>query len=156
MIRRGNWPSSFFMLMRYYRLAALAVLLFCAATAPAGAQTQVSKAVIEQVIEQIVNGRDLGAADILIDAGIVQHISPAEGPGLDNYKAHYTKLFKRYKTYQFDVGHSVAEGDLVAVYGRLHGQTKGGNKINFQVMELYRVENGKVAERWHVRQLIEN
>ena len=156
MARQGDCESSIFKLLRCPLLAALALLILCATQGPANAQTEVSKAVIQQLLEQVVNGQDLGAADILIDEGLVQHISPAIAPGLESYKKHYAKLFKRYKSYRFDVDHSVAEGNLVAVYGRLHGQTKGGNKIDFQVMELYRVEGGKVVERWHVRQLIEN
>ena len=156
MVRHGIGISLFFVSRRSGRLMALVLFLLAAAAAPAGAQNQASKAVAEQVIERIVNGRDLAAADKLIGPGLVQHISPAIAPGLETYKKTYAKLFKRYKSYRFDVDHSVAEGNLVALYGRLHGETKGGNKINFQVMELYRIENGKVVERWHVRQLIEN
>ncbi len=127
------------------------------AGAPARAQmdpqTVANKAVVEEVVNQIINGRQVDLADQLVAADMVQHLDrPTEG--LAEYKAHYNSLFKRFKDYTLDVYHVAADGDIVAVHGRLHGITHGGNKINFHVADFYRMDQGKVAERWHVEQLI--
>ena len=142
----------------FVRAAALAVL--CAGVlvaAPAWAQSDpeaiANRAVVMEIVTQIINGRQVELADQLVDAGMVQHLDrPTEG--LAGYKAHYKKIFKRFKDYTLDVYNVAAEGEIVAVHGRLHGITHGGNKINFNVADIYRLSGGKLAERWHVRQLI--
>lgn len=142
----------------FARLPAIAVVCACVLVAvPARAQGDpqavANRAVVVEVVQQIINGRQLELADRLIAADMVQNLDrPTQG--LAGYKAHYAKLFKRFKDYTLDVYHVAAEGEIVAVHGRLHGITHGGNKINFKVADIYRVSGGKVAERWHIRQLI--
>lgn len=116
-------------------------------------QVVANKAIVEEVVRQIINARQVDLADQLVADDMVQHLDrPTEG--LAAYKAHYQKLFKRYKDYTLDVYHVAADGDIVVVHGRLHGITNGGNKINFHVADIYRMAQGKLAERWHVEQLI--
>ena len=140
-------------------LILLLVLCLIAASLPARAQMDARvvahKAVVMEVIQQIINKRHIDLADQLVAAGVVQNLDrPTEG--LEAYKTHYRKIFKRYRDYTLDIFHVAADGDLVMVHGRLHGITKGGNKINFNVTDIYRMSGGKIAERWHVEQLINN
>lgn len=141
--------------------AAVAALFFAtvllALGAPAKAQVDpqaiANKAIVMEIVNQIINQRQVDIADALVGDNMVQHLNrPTQG--LAAYKAHYQKLFKRFKDYTLDVSHVIADADNVAVHGRLHGITKGGNKINFHVVDIYRLENGKLAERWHVEQII--
>ena len=133
------------------------VCVWALSAAPLRAQsdpeTIANRAVVMEVVAQIINGRQLELADQLVAADMVQHLDrPTQG--LAGYKAHYNKLFKRFKDYTLEVYNVAAEGEIVAVHGRLHGITHGGNKINFHVADIYRLAGGKLAERWHVRQLI--
>ncbi|MFQ5773084.1 MAG: ester cyclase [Kiloniellaceae bacterium] len=128
------------------------------ASAPARAQsdprTAANKAIVLEVVEQIINGRNLDIADQLVAPDFVQHLyRPTQG--LDGFKTYYATLFKRFREYTIDVYHVAADGDIVMVHGRLHGVTHGNNKINFQIADIYRLEGGMLAERWHVEQLIE-
>ena len=142
----------------FARAAVLALVCACfMAVAPARAQGDpqaiANRAVVMEVVAQIINGRQLELADQLVAADMVQHLDrPTQG--LAGYKAHYKTIFKRFKDYTLEVHHVAAEGDIVAVHGRLHGITHGGNKINFNVADIYLLSGGKLAERWHVRQLI--
>jgi predicted SnoaL-like aldol condensation-catalyzing enzyme len=135
------------------------VLSLSAANLPARAQMDAravaNKAVVMEVVHQIINARNVDLADQLVTADMVQNLDrPTQG--LEAYKAHYRKIFKRYRDYTLDVSHVAADGDIVMVHGRLYGITKGGNKINFNVADIYRMSGGKIAERWHVEQLINN
>ena len=123
------------------------------ARAQSDPQVMANKAVVMEVVQQIINARQVDLADQLVAANMIQHLDrPTDG--LAGYKAHYQKLFKRFKDYTLDIYHVAADGDIVIVHGRLHGITYGGNKINFHVADVYRLANGKLAERWHVEQLI--
>jgi len=113
-----------------------------------------SKAVVLEVIEGIINGRNLELADEFIHPDLVQHTDPGIAPGLDGFKAHYKKTFERFATYQFELRRIAGEEGMVAIQGRLHGVTKGNNKINFRVSDFYRLEDGKVIEIWRVQQLL--
>lgn len=146
-------PRAAFARATAFALVCASVMAAAPARAQSDPQTVASKAVVMEVVEQIINGRQVGLADQLVAANMVQHLNrPTEG--LAEYKAYYQTLFKRFKEYTLDVYHVAAEGEIVAVHGRLHGITHGGNKINFSVADIYRVSGGKLAERWHVRQLI--
>ena len=142
----------------FARVAATAIVCTCVlAAVPARAQGDpqsiANRAVVMEVVTQIINGRQVDLADQLVAEDMVQNLDrPTKG--LAGYKAHYKKLFKRFKDYTLDVYNVAAEGEIVAVHGRLHGITHGGNKINFNVADIYRLSGGKLAERWHVRQLI--
>ncbi len=113
-----------------------------------------SKAVVLEVIEGIINGHTLDLADEFIHPDIVQHADPEIPAGLDGFKAHYQKIFDRFATYELEIGRITGEETLVAVQGRLHGVTKGNNKINFWVSDFYRIEDGKVIEIWRVQQIL--
>ena len=136
-------------------IAGLSLLPGTAARSQTADATAKSRTVVVQYLEQIIKGRRLEAADRLIAPDIAQHVVPAVPAGLDGFKRHYAKLFKRFREYNLDVSHMVAEGDLVTVYGRLHGVTRGNSRIDFRVADVYRVAGGKIAERWRVRQIIE-
>ena len=109
--------------------------------------------VVVDFVEQVINGHDLSVAEQLLTPDFTQHMSPPIAPGRDGFMKHYQKLFKRIAEYQIDIDHVLASDGLAAVHGRLHGVTKGGNKIDFRVIDIYRLDGGKIAERWHVRQL---
>jgi predicted SnoaL-like aldol condensation-catalyzing enzyme len=135
------------------------VLGLSATNLPAHAQMDArvvaNKAVVLEVVQQIINSRNVDLADQLVTSDVVQNLDrPTEG--LEAYKAYYRKIFKRYRDYTLEVSHVAADGDIVMVHGRLFGITKGGNKINFNVADIYRMSGGKIAERWHVEQLINN
>jgi len=137
----------------------LLVLGLGVASAPARAQMDArvvaNKAVVMEVVQQVINARNIDLANQLVTADMVQNLDrPTEG--LEAYKAHYRKIFKRYRDYTLEVSHIAADGDIVMVHGRLYGITKGGNKINFNVTDIYRMSGGMIAERWHVEQLINN
>ncbi len=115
-----------------------------------------SKAVVLEVIESVFNAQSLDAAEELIHKDLIQHAKPKLPNGLDGFKTHYGRIFKRFRTYKLDVYRITGDADMVGVQGRLHGVTKGNNKINFWVSDFYRLEDGKVIEFWRVRQVIED
>ena len=115
-----------------------------------------NKAVVLEVIESIFNAQSLDRAEELIHENLVQNAEPNQDlfNGLDGFKTHYEKVFKRFRTYQLDVHRITGDADMVGVQGRLYGVTEGNNEINFWVSDFYRLEDGKVIEFWRVREAI--
>jgi predicted SnoaL-like aldol condensation-catalyzing enzyme len=48
----------------------------------------------------------------------------------------------------YEIGMVIAEGDLVAI----HGRYTGWGPTPLIVVDIYRIENGKIAEHWDVGQ----
>ena len=122
----------------------------------AWAGAEESKVVVLEVIESIFNAQSLDRAEELIHKDLVQNAQPNEAllTGLDGFKAHYGKIFKRFRTYQLDVHRITGDANMVGIQGRLHGVTEGNNEINFWVSDFYRLEDNKVIEFWRVKQAI--
>ena len=74
-------------------LTALALTVVCAfgaasANAQSDPQTVANKAVVTEIVNQIINGRQIELADQLVAEDMVQHLNrPTQG--LAEYKAHY-------------------------------------------------------------------
>jgi predicted SnoaL-like aldol condensation-catalyzing enzyme len=72
----------------------------------------------------------------------IQH-SVGIGPGLDGLLALVRSIHRRYES-----ALAVAEGEYVMVHGRF----SGGGRPTKIVVDILRVENGRLAEHWDVMQ----
>jgi predicted ester cyclase len=134
-------------------------LLACLATgAPAAAaDLEANKFVIRSYIEEVVNKHQPSAADRFVATDFIEH-NPRLPQGLAGRKQQVTKVFAAFSDYHGEIQNVVAEGDIVAVRIRWTGTNDGpydgrpatGNKLVFSTSDFYRIENGKIAERWDV------
>ncbi|TDW20658.1 putative SnoaL-like aldol condensation-catalyzing enzyme [Rhizobium azibense] len=87
---------------------------------------------------------DASAVERLYAADYIQH-NPSIPQGRDALQALVAGLSQ---DVYYEPGLIVAEGDFVAIHGRIRGWSNGP-----QVMiDLFRVEDGKLAEHWDVLQ----
>ena len=99
------------------------------------------KALVLQAFNLLFNERDYAGAEALWSENYIQH-SALIAPGREG-------LFKRVRSLpslRYENQFSVAEGDLVMLYGRFSG-------INPEAMvtvNVVRVEDGRLAEHWDV------
>ncbi|HSY57632.1 MAG TPA: ester cyclase [Bradyrhizobium sp.] len=134
-------------------------LLACLATrAPAAAaDLEANKLMIRGYIEEVVNKHQPSAADRFVATDFIEH-NPRLPQGLAGRKQYVTKVFAAFSDYHGEIQNLVAEGDMVAVRIRWTGTNDGlydgrpatGNKLVFSTSDFYRIENGKIAERWDV------
>ena len=77
-----------------------------------------------------------------------QH-NPSAGDGADPFIAFVRGFVKAFPSLRFDFKRFVAEGDLVVVHSHL--VRKPGDR-GMAVMDIFRLENGKIFEHWDVLQ----
>ena len=106
------------------------------------AQEARNKALVLEAFDALFNRRDFEAAERYWSPDYVQH-SPGIGPGRDDLFALVRSVHRRYES-----ALAVAEGDYVMVHGRF----SGGGRPTRIVVDILRVDGGRLTEHWDVMQ----
>jgi predicted SnoaL-like aldol condensation-catalyzing enzyme len=101
-----------------------------------------NKTLVLEALDALFNRRDFEAAERYFSPGYVQH-SAGIGPGRDGIFALVRSVHRQYESALV-----VAEGDYVMVHGRF----SGGGRPTRIVVDILRIENGRLAEHWDVMQ----
>lgn len=110
---------------------------------PAMAQESSKDFVVKAVTELFTN-KDLTAIDRYWAESYMQR-----NPGLASTSAVLKEALKDMPANMtYEIGMVIADGDLVAI----HGRYTGWGPKPLIVVDIYRVENGKIAEHWDVGQ----
>jgi predicted SnoaL-like aldol condensation-catalyzing enzyme len=119
---------------------------------------ETNKALTRRFYEQVLNGRRVGVLDEIAAAGYDEHDPlPGQGEGREGLKHRVTMLVEGLAP-TFTVEDLVAEGDRVVVRwtnsGRHVGDFLGAPPTDrpyaIAGIDIYRVEDGRLAEHWHV------
>jgi predicted SnoaL-like aldol condensation-catalyzing enzyme len=101
-----------------------------------------NKTLVLEAFAALFNRRDFEAAERYFSPGYVQH-SAAIGPGRDGIFALVRSVHRQYESALV-----VAEGDYVMVHGRF----SGGGRPTRIVVDILRIEDGRLVEHWDVMQ----
>jgi predicted SnoaL-like aldol condensation-catalyzing enzyme len=101
-----------------------------------------NKALVLEAFDALFNRRDFAAAERYWPPEYVQH-SAGIGPGRDGLLALVRSVHRRYES-----ALAVAEGDYVMVHGRF----SGGGRPTRIVVDILRIEDGRLVEHWDVMQ----
>jgi len=101
-----------------------------------------NKTLVIEAFDALFNRRDFGAAERYWPADYRQH-SASIGQGRDGLFALVRAVHRQYESALV-----VAEGDYVMVHGRF----SGGGRPTRIVVDILRIENGRLAEHWDVMQ----
>jgi steroid delta-isomerase-like uncharacterized protein len=118
-----------------------------------------NKAVVRRFFDEVVNGGDLDGADEPVTGGYVEHqrLPGAEGrQGIAVAKAFLAMMRGAFPDYRFEVEDVIAEGDRVVARvtvsgthrGELMGLAPTGKRVRTSGIEVFRLEDGKLAEHW--------
>jgi predicted ester cyclase len=141
------------------RIVVVAVLACLATGAPAAAaDLEANKLLIRSYYEEVFNKRQPAASDRFVATDFIEHNPQLPHDGLAGMKQFVTKVLAAFGNYHAEIQQLVAEGDMVVVRiqwtgtndGPLDGRPATGNKLVFSTSNFYRIENGKIAERWDV------
>jgi predicted ester cyclase len=110
------------------------------------------------------NERNLSAIDKLVAKDIKEH-RPGAGQGVEATKGFLLALQTAFPDFKTTLNQIVAEGDKVIVLTNTTGTHKGpfvfapgiqptGKVLSFQTADLYRIENGKIAEHQDVIEIM--
>ena len=120
--------------------------------------TETNRILARRVFEEVLNDRNLDLLDELAAPDYVEHSPlPGQGSGIDGLRDRYALLFDAFE-FQFTVEDVIAEGDKVVLrwtqtgthIGPLFGMPATGRSSRTTGIEIWRVENDKLAEHWDV------
>ncbi|WP_305096872.1 nuclear transport factor 2 family protein [Croceibacterium aestuarii] len=112
------------------------------------AQEQENLDLVLRMFAEVLNPMDSSAVDRFISPDYIQHNQMAE-PGRERLKAFLDTIRKQTPQAVHDVKRAFVDGDHVTVHYHVR-RWPGDN--GWAVMDLFRLEDGMIAEHWDVMQ----
>ena len=115
-----------------------------------------NKALIRRFFNAIESG-NLQVLDEIVAEDYDDHLA-GQTPGRETVKKYFAGLRSAFSDLTLPISAIVAEGDCIAVLNSVRGTHKGefiglkptGRRIDTMTFQLYRIENGQLAEHWEV------
>ncbi len=111
---------------------------------PSDARPARNKALVIEAMTSLFQRREAAAVDRLYASDYVQH-NPTIPQGRDALRVLVAGLSS---DVYYEPGLVIADGDFVAIHGRIRGWAERPQVV----VDLFRIENGKLAEHWDVLQ----
>lgn len=116
-----------------------------------------NKKLVETLCKTVFQKHDFGKLDEIMRDDYIQHNEDVP-QGKDGFEQFFEQMFKAMPDFRYTIKKIVAEGDTVMMYstttathlGEWLGNPPTGNKLNFDVVDIFRIEDGKIAEHWDV------
>ena len=99
------------------------------------------------------NKKDLSAADTYIDENYIQH-NPAVRTGRKGFVEGVGAMLKKSPNMKMNLKHVFADGDFVITHVWMQINSADPKDRGLAIVDLFRVNNGKIAEHWDVIQPI--
>lgn len=120
--------------------------------------TKNNKEIIKLLCNNVFQRHDFSMLDEYMRDDYIQH-NPDVPQGKAGFKKFFEATFKAIPDFSYSLKQIVAEGDFVMIYcttsgthtgGEWLGQPATGNRLNFNVVDIFRIQDGKIAEHWDV------
>lgn len=111
------------------------------------AQEQANRDLVTGFYDRFFNGHDIAAAEVVAD-DYIQH-NPYVPDGKAPFVDYFTGYFAENPDSKARIVRSAADGDLVWIHVE---STNGDKQPADAVIDIFRVENGKIVEHWDVIQ----
>jgi predicted SnoaL-like aldol condensation-catalyzing enzyme len=136
-------------MLRLLLVAALTAFAPAAHAADAR-QMEENKKVVVEFYELAINQKNFEAASKLLGSRYIQH-NPNAADGPEGLKAFIAFLREKFPDNHSDIKRIFADGDYIILH--VHNVRTPGTRGN-AIVDIFRLENGKVIEHWDVRQEI--
>jgi len=108
-------------------------------------------------VSSLFNERNYESADRFFAPDFRSH-NPQIAPGPDGVREFARRFVAGFADFRGEVLDAIAEDDKVVVWIRWHGTHTGtfaglpptGNRVQFEAVEIFRVQSGKLVEHWDV------
>jgi steroid delta-isomerase-like uncharacterized protein len=116
-----------------------------------------NKMIVRRQFEELINKKNLAVVDSDMAEDFVDHEAPAVQPaGLDGVKQWIKRVYEGVPDLHVTIEDIVAEGDKVVVRntwrgthtGAFMGMAPTGKTFELKGMVMWRLEEGKLKERW--------
>jgi len=123
-----------------------------------------AKATVRRFYEEVVGRGSTAAAEELLSADLLDHgVPPMFLPGRAGFLQFAASLKTAFPDLRVTVEDLIAEGDQVAARVSVRGTHKGvllgrlaatGRSATWAGIDIFRLVDGKIVERWNVRDLL--
>ena len=112
------------------------------------ARLEANKKLVADMYQEVFGDKNIDALDKYLVPDYIQH-NPSAADGRQALKDLLKVWFKDAPKTKIDIQHIGADGDFVYI----HTRSKMGDKV-FSVIDIFRIENGKIAEHWDVHEAV--
>lgn len=110
-----------------------------------------NKEVVQAMYDEFFNAHDISAAEKYVREDYIQH-NPGVGQGRAALMEGFAAKFEAEPTFHLEIKMMIEEDDKVAVYLK-NVDPEGNTKA--RVVDIYRMQDGKLAEHWDVLMPVE-
>jgi steroid delta-isomerase-like uncharacterized protein len=127
-----------------------------------GEHASANKSLVRRFYKEVYVDWNMALVDQVVSPQFTSHDWPARGPtGPRAFRDYYSAIRSAVPDARYEVDDLIAEDDKVVVRWRLLGTHKGdfrgiaptGRPIVLKGIAIYRVENGRLMERWVISDL---
>lgn len=97
-------------------------------------------------VYEAINAKDIAALDELFDPLVIRHA--ANETGIESARNALVNAYKKFPEQRFVVEDLLVDGDRAALRITIHGVLLAPGQPQPIIMEIFRIENGRVAEVW--------
>jgi predicted ester cyclase len=111
-------------------------------------------------LARALNEGDLDAVDGIFTADYVRHDPRGllHEVGVEEYKQAFRAVRRAFPDAHWTIEEVLEDGDRLIGRSTFHGTNTGpfctlvptGRKVTYPIIAIYRVENGRIAEDWHI------
>lgn len=124
--------------------------------------TEENMALVRRFVDEVQSKHRLELIDQFFSPGYVDHYAGARPPYREDAKRFFTMLFTAFPDVTGTIHEQTAEGDKVWTRKTFRGTHLGpfmgvlptGKSIVVEVMDVFRIENGKIVEHWGVSDML--
>lgn len=146
---------------RYFlNIITFTTLFFSGAHAMADQNTHPNLTLLSNFAGEVFVNKDLSNLDAYMKDDYIQH-NPAVAQGSEGFKAFFADWFTAIPDFNYELKNIIANDDFVWVYGTYSGTHENEwlgipptqAKYKFDAIDIFRIEDGKLAEHWDVMDL---
>ena len=126
----------------------LAALLIAFALPAHAADLEANKKAVVEFYEAGLNKKDFEAASKYFGPKYIQH-NPGAPDGIEGFRGFVNFLKEKFQNSKSEIKRVFAEGDFVILH--VHAVREPGTRGR-AIVDIFRLENGKIVEHWDVAQ----
>ncbi len=119
---------------------------------------QANKAIVRRYVDEVQNGHSIEALETIFSNNFIDHTNAFGGvfQGIEGLKQGYLDMLKAFPDFRATIHDQIGEEDKVVTYKTITGTHKEaflgipatGEKIEFKVIDIFRIEENLIAECW--------
>jgi predicted ester cyclase len=139
-------------------------LLLAVAAAPAAIADEAGNAALARKFYDAINNRNLNSLDGIVAKDFVDHMADPDQPlGIEGLRQSLVPFLASSSDLKFINDPVIAKGDYVTVVdtisgtndGQIMGMAATQKPFKFNAIDIWLVKDGKLAEVWHVEQILQ-